>query len=68
MEKEPLEKIVSEIIQNVDVEKLDKRIDTYTDFKSKYVVLKPVVKVSVELTSGKKFTIYVTDYFEGVIK
>lgn len=68
MEKEPLEKVVSEIIQNVDVEKLDKRIDTYTDFKSKYVVLKPAVKVSVELTSGKKFTIDVTDYFEGVIK
>lgn len=68
MKKAPLEEVVSEIIQNVDVEKLDKRIDTYADYKSKYVVLQPKVKVSVELTNGKKFTIDVTDYFKGVIK
>lgn len=66
--QEELRELIARLIQDVDVEKLDKRIDTYVDYKSKYVVLKPSVKVEVELTNGKKFTLDITDYFEGVIK
>ena len=66
--QEELRELIANIIQNIDFEKLDSRIDSYVDFKSKYVVLKPSVKVDVELTNGKKFSIDVTDYFEGVAK
>ena len=68
MKEETLEELVTRVVQNLDVEKLDKRVETYVDFKSKYVVLKPSVKVNVELTDGRKFTIDVTDYFKGVVK
>ena len=68
MKEETLEELVTRVVQNLDVEKLDKRVETYVDFKSKYVVLKPSVKVNVELTDGRKFTIDVTDYFGGVVK
>lgn len=66
--QEELRGLIANIIQNIDAEKLDSRIDSYADYKSKYVVLKPSVKVDVELTNGKKFTIDITDYFEGVAK
>ena len=66
--QEGLEALITKIIQNLDVEKLDSRVDTYTDFKNKYVILKPSVKVEVELTCGKVVKIDVTDYFEGVVK
>ena len=63
-----LRELIKEIIENLDVEKLDPRIDSYSDFKSKYVNLKPSVKVEVALTNGKIAKIDVTDYFEGVAK
>ena len=66
--QEELRELIAKIINNLDVEKLDKRIDSFVDFKSPYVVLKPSVKVEVELTNGKKFVIDITDYFEGVVK
>ena len=66
--QEELQGLIAKIIENLDASKLDERITSYTDFKSKYVVLRPSVKVDVELTDGKKFTIDITDYFEGVAK
>ena len=66
--QERLEDLISRIIENLDVEKLDKRIDTYTDYKNKYMILKPSVKVQVELTCGKVITIDITDYFKGAVK
>lgn len=66
--QEELRELIVRIIENLDVEKLDKRVDSFVDFKSPYVVLKPSVKVEVELTNGRKCVIDVTDYFEGVAK
>ena len=62
-----LEELITTIVKNLDVEKLDKRVESYTDYKNPYVVLKPSVKVEVELTNGKIIKIDVTDYFEEVI-
>ena len=66
--QEDLQGLITRLIQNLDVEKLDKRIESYTDYKARFVVLKPSVKVEIALTEGKVVTIDVTDYFEGVVK
>ena len=64
---EDLQELITKIIKNIDIETLDSRIDTYTDFKSKYAILRPSVKVEVELKTGKRYTIDVSDYFEEVL-
>lgn len=66
--QESLEELIKRIISSIEIDKLDKRIEDYTDYKSKYVVLKPAVKVTIELTSGKIVKLDVTDYFEGEVK
>lgn len=66
--QETLEKLITEIVKNLEDEKLDERIDFYNNYKTRYVVLKPSVKVRVELTEGKIAEIDVTDYFEGVVR
>ena len=66
--QEGLQELITRIIENLDTNQLDERITSYTDFKSRYVVLRPSVKVDVDLTDGKTFKIDVTDYFEGVAK
>ena len=66
--QEELQKLIARIIENLDASKLDERITSYTDYKSRYVVLRPSVKVDVDLTDGRTFKIDVTDYFEGVAK
>lgn len=49
-------------------EKFDERIVGFTDYKSKYCILKPKVTVSIEQTNGKIINVDITDYFKGVIK
>ena len=49
-------------------EKFDERIIGFTDYKSKYCILKPKVTVSIEQTNGKIINVDITDYFKGVIK
>lgn len=66
--QEDLRSLIKRIIENIDVERLDKRIVSYTDYKTKFVVPKPKVIVEIEMTDGKIAKIDVTDYFEGVIK
>lgn len=66
--QERLEDLLTKIIQNLDVDKLDTRIESYADYKNPYMILKPSVKVVVELTCGKTVTIDVSDYFKGVVK
>lgn len=66
--KEELQELIKRVIQNLDVEKLDKRITSFTDYKSRYVVLKPKVKVTIEMTEGKVIEMDVSDYFEGDVK
>ncbi len=65
---EELQKLISKIVQNLDDNEMDERIVSFTDFKNKYVNLRPSVKVNIELTNGRTVTIDVTDYFEGVVK
>lgn len=66
--QESLQELITRLIKDLDVERLDGRIERYVDYKSKYTVLKPSVKVEIELTEGKVVTIDVTDYFKGVVK
>ena len=66
--QERLEELVKRIIQNIDTEKFDERVETYVNYNSKYTVLKPSVKVEVELTCGKIFKFDVSDYFKEDIK
>lgn len=49
-------------------EKFNERIIGFTDYKSKYCILKPKVIVSVEQTDGKIINIDVTDYFKEILK
>ena len=44
---------------------LSNRVTSFTNYDSKYVFPKNVVKVNVELKNGQTFTIDVTDYFYG---
>lgn len=62
--KESLEETISRIVSGVGEGKTDPRIIGFTDYKSKYTVLKPKVAVEVELTEGKVIRIDVTDYFD----
>lgn len=60
-----LESLIVDFNEN---EKIDKRIVGFTDYKSKYCILKPKVTVSIEQTNGKIINVDITDYFKGVIK
>ena len=64
----PLEELVKEAIRDLEEDKIGDRVESYMDYKSKYVVLKPSVKVEIALTGGKVVKMDVSDYFEGDIK
>lgn len=68
MENLKLEQLVIQQIQNLKKGIVDKRITSYTDFKNKYVILKPSVTIEVELTDGIRATIDVTDYFRKEVE
>lgn len=56
------------IIEFNEKEKFNERIIGFTDYKSKYCILKPKVTVSIEQTNGKIINVDITDYFKEVIK
>lgn len=61
-----LKELISEVIKDAnDGTHVSNRVTSFTNYDSKYIFPKNVVKVSVELTTGKTFTIDVTDYFYG---
>jgi len=64
--QERLEDLLLRIKSGVESGEIDKRVISYTDYKSKYVVLKPMMKVRIELTDGKIFEIDISDYLEGL--
>lgn len=66
--KESLEELIRRIIDGVTQGKTDQRVEKFEDYKSKYVVLAPTVKVEVALTDDKTFRFDVTDYFKGDVK
>lgn len=63
MENLKLEQLINQQIENLKNGKVDKRVTSYTDFKNKYVILKPSVTVEIALTDGIKATIDISDYF-----
>lgn len=67
MQKE-LKELIVESIKDIEKGDLSDRVVAYNDYKQKYVVPKPSVKVEIELTSGKVAKLDITDYFKGEIK
>lgn len=65
---EPLEELIKKIISKSRVDTLDTRVESFVDYKNKYMILKPSVKVTIELTDGKVIKADVTDYFEKALK
>lgn len=63
-----LEEIVKKCIKNLLDGKVDDRVISFTDYKSKYAVLKPEVKVEISLTKGVVATIDVSDFFKEELK
>ena len=63
-----LEELIKKEINNILEGKFDDRVLNYYDYKSKYAVLKPMVKVNIELTKGVTATIDISDYFKEELK
>lgn len=63
-----LEEVVKQCIRNLVDGKVDERVTSFVDYKNKYAVLSPSVKVQVELTKGITATIDVSDFFKEEIK
>ncbi len=63
-----LEELIKKEINNILEGKFDDRVLNYFDYKSKYAVLKPMVKVNIELTKGVTATIDISDYFKEELK
>jgi len=63
-----LEDVIKQIIKNLNEGKVDNRVTSFIDYKSKYAVLKPEVKVEISLTKGIVATIDVSDFFKEDVK
>lgn len=63
-----LEELIKQEINNILEGKFDDRVLNYFDYKSRYAVLKPMVKVNIELTKGVTATIDISDYFKEELK
>lgn len=63
-----LEELLKQEIDNIKNGIVSKRVDNFVDYKNKYAILKPEVKVEVSLTCGVVAKIDVTDYFMEEIK
>ena len=63
-----LEEVVKQAIKNLLDGKVNERVESFVDYKNKYAVLKPSVKVEISLTKGVVATIDVSDFFTEEIK
>lgn len=63
-----LEELIKKEIKDLLEGKRDKRIKSFTDYESKYAVLKPQVRVEVSLHQGIVASIDVSDFFEEELK
>lgn len=63
-----LEEVVKQAIKNLLDGKVNERVINFVDYKNKYAVLKPEVKVEISLTKGIVATIDVSDFFKEEIK
>jgi len=58
-----LEELIRSEIENIKNGIVGDRVDSFVDYKNKYAILKPEVKVEVSLTRGVVAKIDVSDYF-----
>ena len=63
-----LEEVIKQTIKNLLDGKVDKRVKSYSDLESKYAVLKPSVKVQIELSKGIVATVDISDFFKEELK
>lgn len=63
-----LEEVIKKTIQNLLDGKVDERVESFVDYKSQYAVLKPSVKVEINLTKGVVAKIDISDFFKEEIK
>lgn len=63
-----LEEVIKQEIKNLLDGKVDERVESFVDYKSQYAVLKPSVKIEVNLTKGIVAKIDVSDFFTEEIK
>ena len=63
-----LEQLIKSEIENLKNGKVDSRVNSFVDYKSKYAVLKPGVTIEISLTQGIVATVDVSDYFKGEVE
>lgn len=63
-----LEEVIKKTIKNLLDGKVDERVESFVDYKSQYAVLKPSVKVEINLTKGVVAKIDISDFFKEEIK
>ena len=63
-----LEELIKNEIENLKNGKVDSRVNSFVDYKSRYAVLNPGVKVEISLTQGIVATVDISDYFKGEVK
>lgn len=63
-----LEELIKNLIEGLKEGKLSERMDTYIDYKNPYTVLKPSVKVEVELSKGVVAKFDISDFFKEALK
>ena len=63
-----LEEVIKKTIKNWLDGKVDERVESFVDYKSQYAVLKPSVKVEINLTKGVVAKIDISDFFKEEIK
>lgn len=68
METITLEDVIKQAIENLLNGKVDKRVTSFVDYKNKYAVLSPAVKVEISLTKGVVATVDVSDFFKEELK
>ena len=68
MESITLEDVIKQTIENLLNGKIDKRVTSFVDYKNKYAVLSPSVKVEINLTKGIVAELDVSDFFKEELK
>lgn len=59
-----LEELIKEEIKNLKNGKLNERVKNFSNYDSKYAILKPKVMVHIELAQGFIADVDISDYFE----
>ena len=63
-----LEELIKNIIEGLKNGQFDERMDTYINYKNPYTVIKPSVKVEIELSKGVVAKFDISDFFKEEIK